>query len=220
MGLRVSNGDRNVIFGRPIHFSFPNNRMTSHPTSSPPFKISLRQSFLSLPLTIPSIHYQRNGMIETCVLGDGGVGHVLFILHGDWLLLAWAPFGSAGPIRLIENGRWDDWMGERHSSVLHDGSSGHRRVLVATNPTIGKQTLWGINLSKTIWLLSGWKTPPGPNAQPCNTRAAWRKDGRRQIEGWGGSVWWSSLGRKTDRGWMWWFRRWDGVDCLCHFFPV
>lgn len=46
-------------------------------------------------------------------------------------------------------------MGERHSSVLHDGSAGHWRVLAATNPTIGKQTLQGINLSKTIWLLSG-----------------------------------------------------------------
>ncbi len=109
-------------------------------------------------------------------------------------------------------------MGERHSSVLHDGSAGHRHVLTATNPTIGKQTLQGINLSKTIWLLSGWKTLPGPTAQPCNTRAAWRKDGRRQIEGWGGSVWWSGLGRKTDGGWMWRFRRWDGVDCLCHSF--
>lgn len=84
--------------------ALPNTPMTSHPTSSPLLKYLSVNHSLSI-LSIPSIHYQQNRMIKMCVLGNGGVGHVLFILHGDWLSLAWTPFGSAGPIRLIEKGR-------------------------------------------------------------------------------------------------------------------
>lgn len=100
-GILIPNGKSVCVR---LSFTLPNTPMTSHPTSSPLLKyLSVSHSLSAL--SIPSIHYQRNRMIKMCVLGNGGVGNVLFILHGDWLSLAWAPFGSAGPIRLIEKGR-------------------------------------------------------------------------------------------------------------------
>lgn len=103
-GILIPNGKSVCVCSRYASFTLPNTVMTSHPTSSSLLKYLSVNHSLSF-LSVPSIHYQQNGMIKMCVLGDGGVGHVLFILHGDWLSLARAPFGSLGPIRLIERGR-------------------------------------------------------------------------------------------------------------------
>lgn len=85
------------------------------------------------------------------------MAYVLFILCGDWLLLAWILLGSVDPIRLIEWERVSHTKGIERGGIALSSMMAPlpASVLMATNPAIGKQTLQGINLSETIWLLLG-----------------------------------------------------------------